>query len=322
MAVWNNGFEATPAGTENPSFGDDRIRELKSAVRERLEKELFMDLSGGDAATDGWFRAGAAKVYGGSSAPTTRPDGVTALTADDNGRVWRRSTDGLLHVYVHGTGWVAIATTAATADRMVLRDDSGRAKVAAPAAEDDIARKAEVDAAASSVTTHEALTNPHSSTSLATASRLVLRDASGRAAFADPAVAGDAATKGYVDGLFSGKTIKFSLVNHGTSVGSNVSLNAMTVGAITFVYGYGRKNTTGETISVNLPAGGTYRLYSGGFGVTSGSGTELSLTGPNARAYATSNSPTIAGGSAVIGYSTSVSSGYYFVYSGIIERVS
>ena len=38
------------------------------------------------------------------------------------------------------------ATSAATADRIILRDAVGRAKVAAPSALDDIARKAEVDA--------------------------------------------------------------------------------------------------------------------------------------------------------------------------------
>lgn len=252
MAVWNNSFEATPAGTENPSFGDDRIRELKSAVRERLEKELFMDLSGGDAATDGWFRAGAAKVYGGSSAPTTRPDGVTALTADDNGRVWRRSTDGLLHVYVHGTGWVAIATTAATADRMVLRDASGRAKVAAPADADDVARKQEVDAAASTassnLTTHADLTNPHSATAAATASRLVLRDASGRAKVAAPAAADDIARKAEVDlPLITGIAKVISSTDY--------ALPSISVGQ-TRMIAVGSSSTVLR--SILLPSGGTY----------------------------------------------------------------
>jgi len=37
----------------------------------------------------------------------------------------------------------------------------------------------------------------------ATAQKIVRRDSAGRAAFADPAAAGDAATKGYVDGKFT-----------------------------------------------------------------------------------------------------------------------
>jgi hypothetical protein len=41
------------------------------------------------------------------------------------------------------------ATSAATASRIIIRDSAGRAKIAAPSASDDIARKAEVDAEAS-----------------------------------------------------------------------------------------------------------------------------------------------------------------------------
>jgi len=37
------------------------------------------------------------------------------------------------------------ATSSATANRIIIRDSAGRAKVAAPSASDDIARKAEVD---------------------------------------------------------------------------------------------------------------------------------------------------------------------------------
>jgi hypothetical protein len=50
------------------------------------------------------------------------------------------------------------ATSAATASRLVLRDAAGRAKVAAPSAADDIARKNEVDAHATDVS------NPHAVT--------------------------------------------------------------------------------------------------------------------------------------------------------------
>jgi hypothetical protein len=43
------------------------------------------------------------------------------------------------------------ATPAVSADRLVLRDAAGRAKVAAPSVSDDIARKAEVDAHATAI---------------------------------------------------------------------------------------------------------------------------------------------------------------------------
>jgi len=83
------------------------------------------------------------------------------------------------------------ATPAATPERIILRDAAGRAKVAAPAAADDIARQ-------DTVTTHAALTDAHSATASATASRIVLRDAAGRAQVTDGAVAADIATWGQV----------------------------------------------------------------------------------------------------------------------------
>jgi len=107
MAIWNSAFEATPAGSDSPSQGDDRIRELKQAVRERLIKEHEMDLSSGAAAADGWHAAGSAKVYVGSTAPTTRPDGATTLTADDDGRLWLSSSDFQLRAYRHAAGTTA-----------------------------------------------------------------------------------------------------------------------------------------------------------------------------------------------------------------------
>jgi len=48
------------------------------------------------------------------------------------------------------------ATSAATANRIMMRDANGRAKVAAPSASDDIARKAEVDAVQSNLDSHKA----------------------------------------------------------------------------------------------------------------------------------------------------------------------
>src|SRR5690606_31699968 len=87
------------------------------------------------------------------------------------------------------------------ANRIIIRDSAGRAKVAAPSASDDIARLAEVQAVQQSLTNHANATSIHGATSSATANRLVIRDSAGRAQFATPSAAADAATKGYVDGL-------------------------------------------------------------------------------------------------------------------------
>jgi len=55
------------------------------------------------------------------------------------------------------------------------------------------------DTAQGSINTHILDTAPHGATSAPTASRLMLRDANGRAQAASPSAAGDVATKGYVD---------------------------------------------------------------------------------------------------------------------------
>jgi microcystin-dependent protein len=101
---------------------------------------------------------------------------------------------------VHGS------TVAATADKLVHRDASGRSQVATPAAAADIARKDTVDAVQTNLANHAALTNPHSAVAAPTADRMILRDAAGRAQVVNPSVAADIATKGYADGLAGSPT--------------------------------------------------------------------------------------------------------------------
>ena len=108
--VWNSAYELSPAGADSPSSGDDKIRELKSATRERLAKEHKMDLSSGAASTDGWHIQGSAIDYYQASAPTTRPDGVTALDANDYGRRWYNTSTGVESIYTSG-GWGVFANT-------------------------------------------------------------------------------------------------------------------------------------------------------------------------------------------------------------------
>lgn len=104
MSTWNTAFEASPAGSDAPSLGDNNIREVKSAVRERLIKEHKMNLSSGLIAEDGWHKQGSAIIYFGASAPTTRPDGTTALNAEDYGRLWLNTGTNVLYIYT-SSGW-------------------------------------------------------------------------------------------------------------------------------------------------------------------------------------------------------------------------
>ena len=83
----------------------------------------------------------------------------------------------------------ADAVSAATANKAIRRDANGRAKVAAPSAADDIARKDTID-------THAALTGAHGATPSATADRLMLRDADGRVEIAAAASPGQAVNLG------------------------------------------------------------------------------------------------------------------------------
>ena len=92
------------------------------------------------------------------------------------------------------------ATSAATANRIMMRDAYGRAKVAAPSASDDIARKQEVDTVQTNLNTHTSLVaNAHGSTEYATAYRIIQRDGNGRAKIAIPVASDDIARKDTVD---------------------------------------------------------------------------------------------------------------------------
>lgn len=126
----------------------------------------------------------------------------------------RSSTDLAAHEAttsspIHGSA------SAATVSRLVHRDASGRAKVVDPSANDDIATKGSAQAqanaaqaaaeatAAAALSSHAGTeTSPiHGSTSAATASKLMHRDASGRAQVAAPSVAADIARKDTVDAV-------------------------------------------------------------------------------------------------------------------------
>ncbi|MBT9134893.1 MAG: hypothetical protein DDT38_01635 [Firmicutes bacterium] len=63
-----------------------------------------------------------------------------------------------------------------------------------------------VAGAQTKVDTHATLTTAHSAVSAATASRIVMRDAAGRAQVVDGAVAADIATRGQLDARISGGT--------------------------------------------------------------------------------------------------------------------
>jgi hypothetical protein len=67
-----------------------------------------MDPASGTLINHGHHKMGSAVVYYQATAPTLRPDNVTPLDVNDNGRLWIRTTDFRLYVYIFGTGWYAL----------------------------------------------------------------------------------------------------------------------------------------------------------------------------------------------------------------------
>ena len=109
MAVtWNANYELTPLPQDSPTGIDDECRALKDSISVRMsnEHETFeTDNSSGTEGEDFVHKAGSAKVYYQATAPTLRPDGVTALDSEDAGRKWVDSDDDKSYTW-SGAEWV------------------------------------------------------------------------------------------------------------------------------------------------------------------------------------------------------------------------
>jgi len=99
---WNDSYEQEPADSDSPSGGDDEFRDLKRNVRERM---LYEHQWKDSLTTDGHHKEGSARTYYTNTAPTTRPDGSTALDSDDMGRVWFDINDTNALYHWTGTTW-------------------------------------------------------------------------------------------------------------------------------------------------------------------------------------------------------------------------
>lgn len=186
-----------------------------------------------------------------TNAPASDTNTLTALVSNLANRIkavtgaasWRdapATTLAAAKAHADATSGVHGATSAATPSTIIIRDAAGRAKVAAPSASDDIARKADVDAVASGIesshigaggdahalvttTVHGFMSStdkvklnayPTTVTNAATANAAMKRDASGRAKVAAPAAQDDIARKLEVD------TVQSALDSHKAAGGS------------------------------------------------------------------------------------------------------
>ena len=100
MTTWNSAFEASPADTDAAEYGAQKIRELKTAISERLETEMNFKTGGQPL-----LKAGVAAVlYSGVTAS------ITALTGMSAGALaW--DTTLLVFKRYNGATWDVLSST-------------------------------------------------------------------------------------------------------------------------------------------------------------------------------------------------------------------
>ena len=131
-------------------------------------------------------------VAGGGTGSATAAGARTNLSVDSSAEV-----DGKVATHQALTNPHS-STPDATPSRLVLRDAAGRAKVVAPSVEGDIALKSNVTTVQGNLDTHAALANPHGACFQPTVSKIILRDAAGRAQVEDPSADKDLVNKQYL----------------------------------------------------------------------------------------------------------------------------
>jgi len=96
MAVtWDAVYKEKPPGTQSPTLGDNRMRETRESIQERMTNAHYTvddSQSTGSSATDWWHKMGSAKIWYQAAVPTVRvlgsSTGLSTSTSDDNGRLW------------------------------------------------------------------------------------------------------------------------------------------------------------------------------------------------------------------------------------------
>jgi hypothetical protein len=134
--------------------------------------------------------------------------------------------------------------------------------------------------AAGTTATHANLTAPHSATTDPTADRLVLRDASGRAAFADPSASDDAATKGYVDGKLVAIQVACSDTTSALTTGlAKATFRMPFAMTVTAVKASVSTAPTGAAIAIGINENGS-SILSTDITIDAGSETSVGATNP------------------------------------------
>lgn len=100
MATWNAVYESNPSNAGTATSGYASIKDPKTEVRIRMQNEhdtYSRASSGADGSRlQDWVHIqGAARTYYTTATPTNRPDGSTALSSNDDGRLFAHSGDVL-----------------------------------------------------------------------------------------------------------------------------------------------------------------------------------------------------------------------------------
>lgn len=111
---------ASPANSANVGAGNEEMQDIKDTFRVRIAREHELSLTEASPQTlHGAHKPGSAVPYVQSSAPTLRPDGVTALGEDDHGRLWI-DTDTLKIYFWNWSGSSGAWTEVSPAHGLVL----------------------------------------------------------------------------------------------------------------------------------------------------------------------------------------------------------
>ena len=189
-------YVVSVAGTQNLGSGEIKFLENDRVI---YSEGVWSKLSAGDVRTINTIQPTDGNI-------TLTGDNIN-ISASDTTKVSTKVTS-----HINATSEVHGATSEATASKLIIRDSAGRAQVASPSADSDIATKKYVDdlvsgeagAVQQALDEHIAKTTEvHGAVSTATANKIAIRDASGRLQVADPSANLDAANKQTVISLIN-----------------------------------------------------------------------------------------------------------------------
>ena len=185
-------YVVSVAGTQDLGSGEIKFLENDRVI---YSEGVWSKLSAGDVRTINNIQPTDGNI-------TLTGDNIN-ISASDTTKVSTKVTS-----HIDATTGVHGATSEATASKLIIRDSAGRAQVESPSEDNDIANKAYVDdlvsgdagAVQQALDEHIAkTTGVHGAVSTATASKIIIRDGSGRAQVTSPSADNDIANKTYVD---------------------------------------------------------------------------------------------------------------------------